>query len=76
MARAKKERDSGPRLPGIEADTGPQQEEAQEPDEENYCYIAMYVPGFYVGWRRFFFLDERGFLVARSDVDFGKKGAE
>jgi hypothetical protein len=76
MARAKKESDRGPRLPGLEQEE-PQTVDAEgATDDENYCYIAMYVPGFHVGWRRFFLLDERGFLVARSDVDFRKKGAE
>jgi hypothetical protein len=79
MRKGKKESESEHQLSipsGADQSAPPEAVEQQEQEDENYCYIAMFVPGFHVGWRRFFLLDERGFFVARSDVDFRKIGAE
>ena len=57
-----------------EQQSPPQSAQSEAAQDEDYIYVAMFVPGFKSGWRAQFVLDANGCLVARSDVDFRTGG--
>jgi hypothetical protein len=59
-----------------ECDQEQEKQELASDSQEDVCYIEIFMPGFHSGWRSQFDLDSRGFLVAKRDVDYRRKGTQ